>query len=74
MSETVNDKAMRFASVQHALNSIPDELYWIIGKGKTRPDEPLYGVQIMDQQRKILAEAEDDNLIEAIRMALRDLS
>jgi hypothetical protein len=60
------DNSMRFASVQHALNSIPDELYWVIGKGKSRPDEPLYGIQI-------IAEAEDDNLIEAIKSALRDV-
>jgi hypothetical protein len=67
------DNSMRFASVQHALNSIPDELYWVIGKGKTRPDEPLYGIQIMDQKRNIVAEAEDDSLIEAIKSALRDV-
>jgi hypothetical protein len=70
MSDT---KEMRFASVQHALNSIPEGLFWLIGKGKLRPDEPLYAIQIMDQQRHILAEAEDDNLIEAIKMALRDV-
>jgi hypothetical protein len=67
------DNSMRFASVQHALNSIPDELYWVIGKGKTRPDEPLYGIQIMDKKRNIVAEAEDDSLIEAIKSALRDV-
>lgn len=70
MSDT---QEMRFANLQHALNSIPEGLFWLIGKGKISPDEPLYAIQIMDQQRNILAEGEDDNLIEAIRMALRDV-
>lgn len=56
--------------IQHALNSIPDELFWVIGKGKIRADEPMYAIQLMDQQRNILAEAEDDSLIDAIRLAL----
>ena len=61
----------RFANLQHAINSIPDGLFWLIGKGKVRADEPLYAIQIMDQQRNIIAEAEDDSLIKAISLALR---
>jgi hypothetical protein len=64
----------RFANLQHAINSIPDGLFWLIGKGKVRADEPLYAIQIMDQQRRVLAEAEDDSLIEAISMALNSLN
>jgi len=30
-----------------------------MGKGRTRPDEPLYGAQILDGERAI-AEAEND--------------
>lgn len=69
-----NNDDFRFANLQHALNSIPDGLFWLIGKGKVRADEPLYAIQIMDQQLNVLAEAEDDSLIKAISMALRSVN
>ena len=30
-----------------ALTLVPDGMWWLLGKGQTRPDEPLYGAQIM---------------------------
>lgn len=47
------------ASVDCALTLIPDGMWWLIGKGRTRPDEPLYGVQILDGER-VVAEAETE--------------
>ncbi len=67
MSKTAG---VRFENLQHAINSIPEGLFWLIGKGKVRANEPLYAIQIMDRQRNILAEAEDDSLIKAIAMAI----
>lgn len=47
------------ASIDAALTLIPDGMWWLIGKGRTRPDEPLYGVQILDGER-VVAEAETE--------------
>ena len=57
---------------RNPLNQLPNDLYWLIGKGKTRPDEPLYGVQLLEPgSLKIIAEAEHDDLTEAIAAAIR---
>lgn len=58
---------------QAVLDSIPPHLNYLIGRGKTRPDEPLYGVQILDGL-KIVAQTENDDLIAAIREAVSSLS
>lgn len=50
------------ASVDAALTLIPDGMWWLIGKGRTRPDEPLYGVQILDGER-VVAEAETESSV-----------
>lgn len=34
-------------SIDAALTLVPKGLFWLIGYGKTRPDEPLYGAQIL---------------------------
>lgn len=47
------------ASVDCALTLVSDGMWWLIGKGRTRPDEPLYGVQILDGER-VVAEAETE--------------
>jgi hypothetical protein len=56
------------------LDAIPVDLEWLIGKGKTRPDEPLYGVQFRKAGTDIiLAEAEHDDLAIAINLAIAAL-
>jgi hypothetical protein len=56
----VNWPAPRFtASLDAAITLIPDDLWWCIAKGKTRPDEPLYGAQILGGE-KLVAESECD--------------
>ncbi len=52
-----------------ALASIPAHLNFLIGRGKTRPNEPLYGVQILDGLR-VLVETENDDLDAAIKEAV----
>lgn len=48
-------------SIDDALSIIPDEFYWLLGKGKMREDEPPYGVQILltdGNADDVIAEAE----------------
>jgi hypothetical protein len=52
-----------------AIACIPADLNWLIGKGKTRPDEPPYGVQLLDGLT-VVAETEGDDLCAAIRGAI----
>jgi hypothetical protein len=58
--------------IQEAINAIPVGLNWLAGKGKTRPDEPAFGVQLLRNLR-VVAEAEDDDLCSAIRKAIAAL-
>lgn len=58
-----------------AIGQIPSKLYWLLGKGKTRPDEPLYAAQLLDRATgAILAEAEADDLADAIAAAVAKLN
>ena len=34
-------------SLDAALTLVPDGMWWLLGKGRTRPDEPLYGAKIL---------------------------
>lgn len=47
------------SSVNDALTLIPDGLFWIIAKGVTRQDEPLYGAQLL-MGSIVVAEGETD--------------
>jgi hypothetical protein len=60
-------------AVREALDRIPAHINFLIGRGKTRPDEPPYGVQILDGL-KIVAEAEGDDLCATINEALAALT
>jgi len=59
--------------IANAIASIPSDLNWLIGKGKTRPDEPPYGVQLL-RGLEVVAEAESDDLCIAIRDAIGRLA
>jgi hypothetical protein len=55
-------------SIAEALLLLDDSLFYLFGKGRTRPDEPLYGCQIyrpLDMgdviDRELVAEAEHEN-------------
>jgi hypothetical protein len=59
-------------SVDAALSLIPDPFNWIVGKGRTRPDEPPYGVQILltdGAADDVIAEAESASAPIAICIA-----
>jgi hypothetical protein len=58
-----------------AIAAIPSGLYWLIGKGRTRPSEPLYGIQLIDPESDVVvAEAEAEQLADAINAAVAKLS
>jgi hypothetical protein len=62
-------------AVDRAIAGIPDHLYWLMGKGRTRPREPLYGVQLIDAESGIaIVEAEAEDLAEAIKTAVERMS
>lgn len=65
----------RLVNLDHAVGSIPDQLYWLLGKGRTRPTEPLYAVQIIDPDSGIaVSETEGENLVDTIRAAIEQLN
>lgn len=46
-------------SIDAALRLVPDGLFWLLAYGRTRPDEPLGGAQIVDPTtERVIAEAE----------------
>jgi hypothetical protein len=63
-------------SVDAALDLIPENHEWLIGRGRTRPNEPLFGIQIFNpgsgrvlHMPPPLAEAEANTLAIAICLA-----
>lgn len=60
-------------TVDQAIASIPHDLNWLIGKGKTRPDEPPFGVQLL-RGLKVVAETEGDDLAETIAAAVKQVA
>jgi len=43
---------------------------WVFAKGRTRPDEPLWGVRLTDEEGNITSEAESEHPADAIRLAV----
>lgn len=61
--------------LSRAIASIPQHLYWLIGKGRTRPKEPLYAVQLIDPESGIaIVETEAEQLADAINAAVKKLN
>ncbi|ARQ01919.1 hypothetical protein [Pseudorhodoplanes sinuspersici] len=59
------------ASVDAAIDLIREDYCWLIGKGRLRSEEPLYGIQILQPgTNKVLAEAEHEEIVECIRAAV----
>lgn len=47
-----------------AINSIPPTVFWMMGKGRIRANEPLYGVQLLDPESGVaVAWAESESLV-----------
>jgi hypothetical protein len=55
-------------SLDTAMTLIQDDLWWVLAKGRTRPDEPLYGVQLLKSD-DVVAETEHENFALAIVLA-----
>lgn len=72
-AETVShETGARLVNLEHAIASIPDHFYWLIGKGRTRPSEPLYAIQLVDPESGIaVIETEGENLIDTIQAAIK---
>ena len=58
----VEEEWPRYTESLDAVEPLLADFYYLLAKGKLRPKEPLYGVQIMapDSSQKVLAEAEHD--------------
>lgn len=68
--KTVTDDTNTMASLFERL----EPHYWLFGKGRTRPTEPLYGIQVLDAATNaVLAEAEHDDPKECIALAIAAL-
>ncbi|WP_409188398.1 hypothetical protein [Bradyrhizobium sp. RDM4] len=62
-------------NVDALIAEIPADLYWHIAKGKLRPDEPLYACHIVNpNNEEVIAEAEHDDLMQAVALAVRSLA
>lgn len=61
------------ASIDAALTLVPEGMWWLIGAGQTRPDEPLYGAQIrkpgFSTGGEVVSEAEHSCMAVALCMA-----
>ncbi|MCK1503889.1 hypothetical protein [Bradyrhizobium sp. 18] len=54
--------------------AIPAQYFWIAGKGRIKPSEPLYAIRILDAETdEVVAQAEADTLEDAIAHALKSL-
>lgn len=61
--------------IADAIASIPDRVYWLIGKGRTRPTEPLYAIQLIDPESGVaIVETEGEDLAETISASVEKLS
>lgn len=45
--------------------------FWLLGKGRVRPNEPLYGLRVFEpgDPDRVIAESEHDDLLECVRAA-----
>jgi hypothetical protein len=63
------NEAQQLFDAADELALLPDDVYWLFAKGKTRPNEPLFGIQLQDKNGKILFQAEHDDPCECVRLA-----
>jgi hypothetical protein len=55
------------------LAKLPGDVYWLLAKGRTRPDEPLWAIQITDLNASKVAEVEGDHPADVVRAAAAKL-
>lgn len=62
--------AKRCQSADAALASIPNNVYWLLAKGRLRDEEPLYAIQFLRPGTEdVIAEAEGDSIQECVAEA-----
>lgn len=54
------------------LAKLPDDLYWLLAKGRTMPTEPLWAIQILNGL-EVIAEAEGEHAADTVRLAAAKL-
>ena len=68
------EKLAQQDALSRAIASIPPNLYWMMGKGRIRPKEPLYAIQLIDPESDIaVVETEAEELADAIDAAVKKL-
>ena len=62
-------------SIEAAIASIPDNVFWLLAKGRICPDEPLFAIQFLRPGTEyVIAEAEGDSIQECVAEALARLN
>jgi hypothetical protein len=56
------------------LAKLPGDVYWVLGKGRLRPAEPLWAVRITDQSGETITEVEGDHPADTVRLAAAKLA
>lgn len=75
MARTDETRQPPSQAMSEAIASIPAHLYWLMGKGRTRPSEPLYAVQLVDPESGVaIVETEAEHLADAINAAVGQLN
>lgn len=66
------DQSARLAEAFAAAEKAFPDHYWMFGKGKTRPDEPLFGFALFDKHdaTEPVACGEHEDPVEAVNRAL----
>lgn len=60
------------STVEAALAAIPENVYWLLAKGRLRPQEPLYAIQLLKPgTEEVIAEAEGNSIQECVEAALK---
>ena len=75
LHEAAGDRHTRLAEAFAAAEKAFPNHYWMFGKGKTRPDEPLFGFALFDKHDadEPVACGEDDDPVEAVNRALANI-
>ena len=69
MPKIIHTPRPDFSALGIALAEMPARLTLLLGTGKTRTNEPLFGVQLF-HDGEVVAEAEHDDGARCVRMAI----
>ncbi|WP_202306484.1 hypothetical protein [Mesorhizobium sp. L-8-10] len=71
----ISDPTAKLAEALATAEKVFPNHYWMLGKGKTRPDEPLFGFALFDKRdaEEPIACGEHDDPVEAVKRAVADI-